>query len=267
MSAELLLGNGVVVWTLMTALWLWSVWRRDASVVDPWWPIAFALITCHTVLRSGWTEAKIWLLATVGLWAVRLWLHLLWRARGRPEDPRYAAFRQRFGPERYWWVSLFQVFWLQGALVLLISAPLQWAAAAAEPMTPLRWLGLAVAATGTCIEAVADAQLHAFRRNPHTHGQVLRHGLWSYSRHPNYFGDAVTWWGFGLWAVELPWGWATLGGPLLMTWLLRRVSGVPMLDEHLRRSRHGFADYCRETPPFVPWPKRLWQVWLARKTA
>jgi steroid 5-alpha reductase family enzyme len=256
MTVTLLWGNAACLAVLMTALWLYSVWRRDASVVDPWWPVAFLVVTLHTAARSGWTVAKVWVASGVALWAVRLWLHLLLRARGKPEDPRYQAFRARFGPQRYWWVSLFQVFWLQGALALAISAPLQLAAASATTMSPTRWLGLALSAAGTLVEAVADAQLQAFRRDPQLRGQVMDRGLWRHSRHPNYVGDAITWWGFGLMAVDLPWGWAALAGPACMTWLLRRVSGVPLLDAHLKQTRSGYAAYCERTPPFLPWPWR-----------
>lgn len=126
-------------------------------------------------------------------WALRLWLHLLARSRGKSEDPRYTAFRQRLGPERYWWVSFFQVFLLQGCLALLISAPLQLAAAAPAP-DPIRatsLAGLLLFLAGFAIEVVADAQLQAFRDDPARRGAVLESGLWRYSRHPNYFGEAL----------------------------------------------------------------------------
>ena len=128
MTLLLIAHNAAWVFGLMTALWVVSVYRRDASIVDPWWSMAFLLVTARTVSSNGFTPGKLLLLVMVATWAVRLWLHLLLRSRGRPEDPRYAAFRQRYGPHRYWWVSFFQVFLLQGALVVLISAPLQLAA-------------------------------------------------------------------------------------------------------------------------------------------
>jgi steroid 5-alpha reductase family enzyme len=132
-TLELVAWNAALVLALMSALWVVSVLRRDASVVDPWWSISFLLVTAHTAARTGLTPGKTLLLALVAAWALRLWLHLLVRSVGHGEDPRYAAFRQRFGPERYWWISFFQVFLLQGALALLISAPLQLASAAGSP--------------------------------------------------------------------------------------------------------------------------------------
>ncbi|MHB1846613.1 MAG: DUF1295 domain-containing protein [Deltaproteobacteria bacterium] len=254
MSFSLLEWNVALVFGLMTALWVVSVRLRDASIVDPWWSMAFLLVTGHTALRTGVTPAKVLLLFVVGAWSLRLWLHLLLRSRGRPEDPRYASFRRRFGPQRYWWVSFFQVFLLQGSLALLISAPLQLAAAAAPPgpiaVTDLA--GLVLFAAGFLFEAVADWQLQSFRRDAANRGKVLDTGLWRWSRHPNYFGEAVLWWGFWLLALGQPLGWATALAPALMTFLLLRVSGVTLLDAHLKSSKPGYEDYARRTSTFVP---------------
>ncbi|HVE81551.1 MAG TPA: DUF1295 domain-containing protein [Myxococcales bacterium] len=246
--------NAAIVLAIATVLWLASVRLRDASIVDPWWSILFLSITANTVRSAGLGPRNGVLLSLVAIWAIRLWAHLLRRSRGKPEDPRYAAFRERFGRERYWWVSFFQVFLLQGALALLVSAPLQ-VAAAAPPSAPLAWMdaaGIALFLAGFTFEAVADAQLQRFRDDPSTRGQVMDRGLWSLSRHPNYFGEAVLWWGFGCFALGSPHGWVALAGPALMTFLLLRVSGVPMLDAHLRATRPGYAAYCARTPPFVP---------------
>ena len=256
MTGSLLASNAALVIGLMTLLWAASVARRDAGIVDPWWSMAFLLVTGHTVAATGITPAKTLLLAMVGAWALRLWLHLLLRSRGRPEDPRYAAFRQRYGPERYWWVSYFQVFLLQGMLAILISAPLQVAAAARapDPVGPAALLGLLVFLVGFAIEVVADAQLQAFRDDPANRGRVLDSGLWRFSRHPNYFGEALLWWGFWLVAVGQPRGWVTIFAPLLMTFLLVKVSGVALLDAHLAATRPGYADYMRRTSAVIPRP-------------
>lgn len=253
MTLALLVQNASLVLALMTALWVVSVFRRDASIVDPWWSIAFLLVTGRTAVSAGLTPAKTLLLLLVAIWAIRLWLHLLLRSRGRPEDPRYAAFRRRYGPARYWWISFFQVFLLQGCLAVLISAPLQLAAAAPAP-DPIGWTalaGLLVFGIGLALEVVADAQLQAFRSDPAHSGGVLDTGLWRFSRHPNYFGEAVLWWGFWLFAVGHPCGWVSLAAPLLMTFLLVRVSGVAMLDAHLRATKPGYADYIRRTSAFL----------------
>ena len=263
MSLELLAGNAALVFALMTILWIVSVRLRDASIVDPWWSIAFLLVAAHTVLRTGITPGKALLLAAVAAWALRLWLHLLLRSLGRPEDPRYAAFRAKYGPERYWWFSYFQVFLLQGALVVFISAPLQLAGAASspDPVSITDLLGLGAFLTGFGIEAVADAHLARYRRaraasGPGAPGPVLESGLWRFSRHPNYFGEALLWWSFWLLALDAPWGWATVFAPALMTFLLVKVSGVAMLDAHMAAKRPEYAEYMRRTSGFVPLPRR-----------
>jgi steroid 5-alpha reductase family enzyme len=258
MTQTLIVQNALLVLALMCALWVVSVIRRDASIVDPWWSIAFLLVTTSTVLATGFTPAKVLLLAMVAAWALRLWVHLLLRSRGRQEDPRYAAFRQRYGPHRYWWVSFVQVFLLQGALALIISAPLQLAAAAAppDPVRATTILGLLLFLAGFAMEAVADHQLQRFRADERTRGRILDTGLWRFSRHPNYFGEALLWWGFWLCAVDEPYGWLTIFAPALMTFLLVRVSGVAMLDAHLAATRPGYADYVKRTSGFVPRPPR-----------
>ncbi|HYN43328.1 MAG TPA: DUF1295 domain-containing protein [Thermoanaerobaculia bacterium] len=263
MTFDLVIGNAVLVLALMTALWAVSVFLKDASIVDPWWSIGFFLVTALTVARTGLTPGKTLLLAMVGVWAVRLWLYLLARSRGKAEDPRYAAFRRKYGVERYWWVSFFQVFLLQGVLVVLISAPLQLAAAAGDPdpisLTDL--VGLGLFAAGLAIEVAADAQLNSFRKarargGPAAPGPVLDTGLWRFSRHPNYFGEAVLWWGFFLCALDAPLGWVTVLAPALMTFLLVKVSGVAMLDAHMAATRPEYAAYIRRTSAFVPRPPR-----------
>jgi steroid 5-alpha reductase family enzyme len=261
MSLTLVGGNALVVLALMTGLWAVSVRLRDASIVDPWWSIGFLFVALRTVAQTGATPGKLLLLVQVTAWALRLFVYLLWRSRGKPEDPRYAAFRRRYGPKRYWWVSFFQVFLLQGTLVLVISAPLQAAGseAAPDPVSLTDLLGLVVFSAGLAIEIVADAQLAAFRRararrGPEAGEQILASGLWRFSRHPNYFGEALLWWGLWLSAVGEPLGWATVLAPALMTFLLVKVSGVAMLDAHLLATRPAYAEYLRRTSAFVPRP-------------
>ena len=259
MTLELVIWNAALVLAMMTALWVVSVFLRDASIVDPWWSIGFLLVTAHTVVRTGLTPGKALLLGMVGAWALRLWAYLLSRSRGKPEDPRYAGFRKRFGPERYWWVSFFQVFLLQGLLVVVISAPLQLAAAAPapDPVSPFDLFGIVLFATGLAFEVIADSQLATYRAararaGADAPGPVLATGLWKYSRHPNYFGEALLWWGLWVMALDTPAGWATVFAPLLMTFLLLKVSGVAMLDAHLTTTRPEYAGYIRRTSAFVP---------------
>lgn len=239
--------------------WRHSLVRRDVSGVDVQWGLAFVLIAAVGALAGGGAPARrVLLLLLVAIWGVRLALHIHRRARGRGEDPRYAAMRARQG-ERFGRVSLGTVFGLQGALALFIGLPFLVAAAAPEPRTLGGWdaAGATLWAVGFLFEAVGDAQLARFRADPAQRGRVLDSGLWRYTRHPNYFGDATLWWGYYLVACATPWGWATAASPLLMTFLLRRVSGVPLLERGLAATRPGYAEYVARTSPFFPWfPKR-----------
>lgn len=239
----------------LTLLWLVSLRLRDASIVDPFWGPGFALVTLTYWMVDGERTARGTLvLAWVALWAFRLGWHLLRRNRREGEDPRYAAMRARHG-DRFGRVSLVRVFWLQGAILWIISMPLLAAVRSDRPLGLLDGLGAAVALLGLLTEAVADAQLRRFRADPASRGRVLDSGLWRYSRHPNYFGDAVLWW--GLWLVAAAGGaWWTVFSPAAMTFLLLKVSGVPLLEKSLESSRPGYAEYARRTSAFVPLPPK-----------
>ncbi len=254
MSLFLFCTNTLVVMLTMTALWLASVRLANASIVDPFWSVLFLAIATNTACRTGLGPKKLVVLGLVALWATRLFLHLFVRGLRKPEDPRYQAFRKRFGAERYWWVSFFQVFLLQGVLALIVSAPLQLATSATPSGSfgPFDLLGLVLFVVGFTVETVADAQLQRFRDDPKMRGRILDSGLWGRSRHPNYFGEAVLWWGFGCFAISEPFGLVALLAPALMTFLLLRVSGVTMLDAHLTQTRPGYAAYVAKTPAFVP---------------
>lgn len=243
--------------TVLTLFWALSVRLRDTSIVDILWGPGFVLLAWVYVTMHSAARPRALLVAwLVTLWGVRLALHIYRRHRG--EDPRYVAMRRRHG-ERFWWKSLFVVFWLQGVILWFVAWPLLMAIASPEPtsLTVLDGIGVAIFAIGFLFEAVGDHQLTAFRRNPGNRGTVLSTGLWRYTRHPNYFGDALLWWGLFTIACAVPGGWRTIGSPLLMTWLLMRVSGVTLLEEGLRASRPGYADYVARTSAFVPWfPRR-----------
>jgi steroid 5-alpha reductase family enzyme len=152
-------------------------------------------------------------------------------------------------------VSLFRVFWLQGAILWVVSAPLYAAVRAPGGLGALDYVGAALVLVGLALESTADLQLTRFRADPANRGRVLDSGLWRYSRHPNYFGDAVVWWGFYSIAVAAG-GWWTAFAPAIMTLLLTRVSGVPLLEKGLAASRPGYSEYVRRTSAFVPWPPK-----------
>ena len=238
----------------MTLLWLLSLRLGDASIVDPFWGPGFALVTCVYLLADGRFGTRgVLALALVSIWATRLGIHLVKRNRESGEDPRYRAMRERHG-DRFRWVSLFTVFWLQAVLLWVISAPQLGSVASFDvPLGLVDVLGTVVFLFGATLEAVADRQLDRFRSDPANAGNVLDTGLWRYSRHPNYFGNAVLWW--GLYLVSAGGGaYWTVFGPAVMTYLLLRVSGVTLLESTLRTSKPGYEEYVATTSAFVPWP-------------
>ncbi len=261
MDTTIIINHVILVVSVMSVMWVISVFKKDASIADPCWAMLFLLVTCSAILQTQWTPGKILLVSCVGLWSIRLSLYLLIRNLGEAEeDYRYQAFRKQFGPERYWWVSFFQVFMLQSSFALVIAAPLHLAGSAPAE-DPIVWndlLGLALFAIGFYFEAVGDAQLKAFKSDPNSAGKVLETGLWRYTRHPNYFGETTMMWGFWVMALDQPYGLASIFAPLFITFLLMRVSGVPMLEYKLKKSRPGYAEYVARTSSFFPWkPKEL----------
>jgi steroid 5-alpha reductase family enzyme len=235
----------------LLALWLVSLAVKDSSIVDLFWGLGFVLVAWLGVAFGPGVEGRRWLVAAVTtLWGVRLAGYLAWRNLGRGEDPRYARLRMRHRP---WWLkSLVIVFLLQGALMLLVSLPLQVAASlAAPPLGAVDVLAALVVLGGVAFEATGDWQLARFKADPANRGLVMASGLWRFTRHPNYFGDLVVWCGLFLFAAATGVGAWTAISPLLMGWLLRRVSGVPMLEAAMKH-RPGYEAYVRRTSAFLP---------------
>ena len=238
---------------MLFVVWLISIIRRDAGIIDIFWGLGFGLIALLALLN--FPEAKLEIRLTyilVTLWALRLASHLTRRwLHEDEEDKRYQSMRRRAG-SIFWLKSLFTVFGLQGALILLIAQPLiQLTSYAATPMVaPAFYLFLIIACIGLAIETIADRQLTAFRAAGT--GGILQTGLWARSRHPNYFGDALFWWGISLAVItiapELIW---TLVSPLIMNILLVKVSGAELLEKYMQK-RDGYADYQARTNRFMP---------------
>lgn len=249
----LFLQSGLLILCLMTLLWLLSLALKNASIVDIFWGIGFIVIAWFAfTIGQGYLPRKQWMTALVTLWGIRLALHIGLRNWGKPEDFRYAKWREENGT-RWWWISYLKVFVLQGFLMWIISMPIIAAQSSGFPaiLTPLDLLGALVGLIGLLFEAVADLQLTFFKRDTSNKGKILTTGLWKYSRHPNYFGEAVVWW--GIYIIALAAGaWWTVFSPILMTWLLLRVSGVAMLERTMQ-SKPGYEEYMKKTSAFFPW--------------
>ena len=249
-----LVGLGAIV-TVLSLVWVLSVKLRDASIVDICWGPGFVLLVwLYSALSPGLT-VRSWLVAVlITAWGARLAVHIFRRNHGKGEDPRYQAMRASHGPA-FWWRSLLTVFWLQGVILWFVALPLLVAVRAAQPaaLTAVDGLGVLLFVAGFGFEVVGDYQLERFKAEPSNRGNVLDSGLWRYTRHPNYFGDATIWWGMYAIAASTPGGWLTLLSPSLMTLLLMRVSGVTLLEVGLKASKPGYGAYIARTSAFFPW--------------
>ena len=234
---------GAAVFGLVTLLWIVSLLLKDAGIVDVFWGTGFVVANWlfFVLVPDGFLPRK-WLISIlITIWGLRLSLRILLRNWGKPEDFRYRRWREEAG-EKWWWQSYYRVFLLQGFLVCIISSPLL--AAHISPM--LDWL------TALDIVAAVVWQLDRFKADPTNQGKVLRTGLWRYTRHPNYFGDAVQWWAYYLIAVAAG-GYWTFFSPIIMTELLTRISGVRLLEESLTENKPGYREYVETTSAFMPW--------------
>jgi steroid 5-alpha reductase family enzyme len=249
----------LAILALMTILWIVSVIIKNVSIVDLFWGIGFLLTSLiYFLTTGGFYPRKILLLCLVSIWALRLTIYLIWRNSGKGEDFRYKEFRRKFGEHRYWWISFFQTFMLQGVLMWLISLPLLGAQfyGADRPIGILDFTGILFWITGFIFEAGGDFQLARFKADPSNKGKVLDKGFWRYTRHPNYFGDASVWWGYGFICLSAS-GYLPVIGSVLMTALIIRVSGVALLEKSLEEQKPEYKDYIKKTSPFLPWfPKK-----------
>lgn len=256
---DLLITTSSIVAAMMFAMWAISLTIKDASIVDIFWGIGFAVIALVSFLAaSGYPPRKLLITLLAVLWGLRLGAYIFFRNSSKGEDFRYQAMRKRHGA-RFPLVSLFTVFGLQGLLMWIISMPLQLAQISNEPsrLTILDFAGAAVWLLGFLFESAGDWQLKKFKSDPSNKGKVMDRGLWRYTRHPNYFGDAMLWWGFYLIAAATPEGRWTVFSPVLMTFLLMKVSGVALLEKTLSKTKPEYRDYVRRTNAFFPWfPKQ-----------
>lgn len=258
MSLLAVCGIGLaVILGCMTVLWLLSLYLKNASIVDIFWGTGFVIVNWVYLALSpeGFLPRQLLIGILVTIWGLRLSIHILSRNWGKPEDFRYRKWREENG-SRWWWKSFLQVFFLQGLLMWIISAPLLTAQHGSLPdrLTVIDAVAVIFWAFGFFFESVGDWQLVRFKADPANKGKVLDSGVWRYTRHPNYFGDATQWWGFYL-IGACAGGWWTIFSPVIMTLLLLRVSGVALLEKTLE-TRPGYKEYIRRTSAFIPWPPK-----------
>ncbi|RZT95716.1 steroid 5-alpha reductase family enzyme [Ancylomarina subtilis] len=253
------LQGSLIIFILVTLLWVLSVMLTNASIVDLFWGFGFVVVNAFYFLVSeDFNLRKILLLTLVTIWGLRLSIYLSWRNIGKGEDFRYQKFRQDYGPKRYWWFSYFQVFILQGALIMLVSLPLMgtnlWEQS--DTLIWLDYLGIVVWCIGFLFEAGGDFQLARFKKNPQNKGKVLNTGFWKYTRHPNYFGDSAVWWAYAIFSIAAGAYWPIVGS-VLMTVIIIKISGVALLEKTLNNTKPEYYDYIKKTSSFFPWfPKK-----------
>ena len=244
---------------LALGTWFLSVAKHDVSIVDGLWSLLFLAAACtYAYLHAEAMPRTALMLVLVTVWALRLSLHITHRSWGEPEDRRYQAIRARNEPG-FTWKSLYLVFVLQGVLAWIISLPLLAAATSKQTLGGLDTLGVALWLIGFLYESIADWQLSRFKRKASNRGRVLDSGLWRHTRHPNYFGEFLVWWGFFLTALSAG-GWWSILSPLLMSLLLLRVSGVTLLEQDISERRPAYRTYIQRTNAFFPGPRRAAQV-------
>lgn len=262
MTNILAINAGLLV-VVILGLWAVSLRIRDVSFIDSFWPLGMVMLAGSTFLQAsdGAPARKTLILALTAIWGLRLSIHLFTRWRAEGEDPRYKRILGSAMDKKGWSfakASLLLVFAMQAPLLFIVCLPAQLGQLAADPAATgwLAFAGKCLALIGIGFETIGDWQLRRFREDPTNAGQVLDTGLWRYTRHPNYFGDVCVWWGLWLIAAETTIGLWSVAGPLLLTWLLTRLSGVPMLERSLKKRRPGYDDYIRRTSAFFPWPPK-----------
>jgi len=253
MTRTLLMTCGVVL-AYMTVWFVIALMKGRNDIVDVAWGPGFILAAFVSLLVGGAYSGRGLLISLlVLLWGTRLALHIHARNRGKEEDHRYRKWREEWG-DSFFVRSFLEIFMLQGVLLVVVAIPVIFVnASPSVPFSKLNWVGVAVWLTGFYFEAMGDWQLLRFIREPVNRGKLMTAGLWRYTRHPNYFGEVTLWWGIWLMTLGVPGAWLTIIGPLTITLLILKVSGVPMLERHYE-GRADYEEYRRRTSAFFPRP-------------
>jgi steroid 5-alpha reductase family enzyme len=254
--------NALILAVCYVGLWLASLRTRDVSFIDSWWPVGMVVLAWVSFLQSGDpSPRRLLLVGLCSLWGLRLGVYLFWRWTRHGADRRYVTMLAAAEKERGWGFALaglLLVFALQAPLQFVVGLPGQLGqfGQVSGAIGPLAMAGAVLAAIGIVFETVGDWQLTRFKADPANQGKVLDTGLWRFTRHPNYFGDACVGWGLFLIAAESPLGIWSLPAPALLTFLLTRWSGVPTVEGRMRRQRPDYEAYVQRTSSFIPWPPK-----------
>lgn len=226
--------------------------KKDNSIVDIAWGPGFIVVSLALLFYTGNTGLfNLFILLAVFLWALRLSIHILIRNWGKPEDFRYAKWREQWGKKEPW-IAFYKVFMLQGLVMLVISFPVVISFSSfRENFNLINYIGLGIFLFGFIFETLGDLQLSQFKKKKENKGKIIQSGLWKYTRHPNYFGEAVVWWGIYFLSFGQGYEYLTIISPITITLLLRYGSGVPMLEEKYKE-RKDFQQYAEKTPVFIP---------------
>ena len=255
---SILMLNAAVLLTIMLALWALSIRLGDVSFIDSFWAFGFVIVAWITFFLAGGdaTGRNLLITGLTTVWGLRLGGYLFYRWRKEGPDKRYVALLNKAGEKRHR-TSLQKVFLLQGVVLWIVSLPVQLGQAAGPAaLGPLAYAGALLCVVGIAFETIGDWQLMKFKENLDNAGKALDRGLWRYTRHPNYFGDACVWWGLFLIAAETSLGLFSIVGPMLLTFLLVKWSGAALLERRLKRSRPEYADYIARTSAFIPMPPK-----------
>ena len=252
----MLIQTAIILFAYFTLWYVFAVILKNSSIVDIGWGLGFVVLAVYSFIQKITLPSAV-ITAIVSIWGFRLAYHIFRRNFKKPEDFRYANFRKEWG-KTYYIRAYFQLFLFQGLLMFLISLSFLYANSAAKiEIYPLFFIGSAVWVIGFFFEVVGDLQLKRFIKNPNNKGKLIDTGLWQYTRHPNYFGEATMWWGIFFMALACNAPFFTVISPITITFIIRFVSGVPMLEKSLEK-KPGFNEYKRRTNIFIPWlPKEI----------
>ncbi len=241
----------LIVFIFMSLMYVLAQYLKNNSIVDVGWGIGFILIALALWFNTTADMKDIIITVVVGIWGIRLALHIHLRNRGKGEDFRYAEWRKNWG-DKAAFIAFYKVFLLQGLIMLFVSYPVIYTFSSPDKSIGLvNLIGLAMFVFGFLFETIADYQLSRFKKDTRNKGKIITSGLWKVTRHPNYFGEAVLWWGVALFAVDTLISSTVLISPLILNILLLKVSGVPLLEQKYK-DHPDWDEYKRKTPAFIP---------------